>query len=312
MFGLCGKKGDVKAFFGNAVCASEHGLPAAVMPARLSGPVTLPRARVAVYEAPGAPPRILDIEPLPVRDYIEALAATVHRLAAEQGSVIPYSVIREVAENFIHAGFAEPVVTILDHGRTIRFADQGPGILDKDRAVLPGFTTATSEMKAHIRGVGSGLPLVKDFLVFHGGTLTIEDNLGRGSVVTLSTGPSTYSSRTGSVPTRPALSEPPARPSQADRSSAESLFDPAVQPDLHHPTGHRRPLTKRQLQVLALVMESGSAGPSLVSRELGVGVSTAYRDLATLEDLGLITAVGGKRTLTEKGVSYLDDLTGGS
>ena len=42
----------------------------------------------------------------------------------------------------------------------------------------------------------------------------------------------------------------------------------------------------RQQQVLALVLESGLAGPSLVSEELGVGISTAYRDLAMLEEAG--------------------------
>ena len=84
------------------------------------------------------------------------MTARVHELAHSEGGAIPYTVIREVAENFIHADFAEPVVSILDSGSTIRFADQGPGIADKDRAVLPGFTTADGDMKRHIRGVGSG------------------------------------------------------------------------------------------------------------------------------------------------------------
>jgi len=67
-------------------------------------------------------------------------------------------------------------------------------------------------------------------------------------------------------------------------------------------------LSTRQKQVLALVMESGSAGPSLVAKELSVGISTAYRDLASLEDVGLITSDGGKRTLTDQGLTYIDDL----
>jgi DNA-binding MarR family transcriptional regulator len=71
-------------------------------------------------------------------------------------------------------------------------------------------------------------------------------------------------------------------------------------------------LSTRQKQVMALVLESGSAGPSLVSKELGVGISTAYRDLASLEELGLITSDGGKRHLTAEGLSYLDTLTSGS
>ena len=43
-------------------------------------------------------------------------------------------VIREIVENFIHAHFVEPIISILDGGNTIRFADQGPGIEDKERA----------------------------------------------------------------------------------------------------------------------------------------------------------------------------------
>jgi hypothetical protein len=252
-------------------------------------------ARVAVYEAPGAAPRVEEIEPAPVTEYIEHLTTRVYELARELGGTIPYTAIREVTENFIHAQFAEPVVTILDGGLTIRFADQGPGISNKEKAVLPGFTTAHGDMKLYIRGVGSGLPIVRDYLSYSGGSLVIEDNLGSGSVVTLnaratSAQPYIYESRggspgwgTGREPGRidqPRLDEPPAR----------------------------QPLSTRQKQVLALVMESGSAGPSLVAKELGVGVSTAYRDLASLEEIGLIASDGGKRTLTDQGLICIDDL----
>ena len=81
----------------------------------------------------------------------------------------------------------------------------------------------------------------------------------------------------------------------------------ARQPTLLPRAEHR--LTTRQKHVLALVLESGLAGPSLVAKELGVGLSTAYRDLASLEEAGLITADAGKRTLTAAGLSYLGDLT---
>jgi len=58
-------------------------------------------------------------------------------------------------------------------------------------------------------------------------------------------------------------------------------------------------------------MESGSAGPSLVAADLGVALSTAYRDLATLEDQGLILADSGKRRLTDEGLAYLKEMTSG-
>jgi Mn-dependent DtxR family transcriptional regulator len=73
------------------------------------------------------------------------------------------------------------------------------------------------------------------------------------------------------------------------------------------PTARPR-LSVRQKNVLALVLESGLAGPSLVSKELGVGISTAYRDLAMLEEVGLIASEAGKRTLTPEGLSYLGNL----
>ena len=58
-------------------------------------------------------------------------------------------------------------------------------------------------------------------------------------------------------------------------------------------------------------MESGSAGPSLVAADLGVALSTAYRDLATLEEQGLISADSGKRRLTDEGLTYLKEMTSG-
>lgn len=257
------------------------------------------RARVAVYDAAAAAPRVVEIEPAEPETFIEAIAATVHGLASEQGGVIPYTVIREVSENLIHAGFAEPVISILDQGATVRFADQGPGIPDKTKAQLPGFTTATSYMKRYIRGVGSGLPIVKDFLSFSGGSIELDDNLGSGAVVTIS------STRPNSVPASAGLSrsnwDAPGRPEAKTGTSlfaAEGQEPPVAPPQL----------TTRQKQVLALVMESGSVGPSFVSRELNVGISTAYRDLASLEDEGLITADGGKRRLTDFGMQYLDGM----
>ena len=257
------------------------------------------RARVAVYEASGAAPRVEDLEGAPIPEYIESLTARVYELAREQGGCVPYTAIREVSENFIHADFAEPVVSILDGGMTIRFADQGPGIADKSRAVLPGFTTASGDMKNFIRGVGSGLPIVRDYLSFSGGSLVIEDNLGGGSVVTLfANAPGPATSGISALSPHPAASaSPPADDAPAIEISVEA-----------EGCSTRPRLSTRQKQVLALVMESGSAGPSLVAKELGVGVSTAYRDLASLEDQGLITSEGGKRTLTEQGLCCIDSL----
>jgi len=257
------------------------------------------RARVAVYDALSAAPRVEEVGPGAVGEYIEALATLVYQLAREQGGTIPYTVVREVTENFIHADFAEPVVSVLDNGHTIRFADQGPGILDSDRAVLPGYTTASGEMKRYIRGVGSGLPIVREHLAISGGSLVIEDNLGgNGSVVTLSEQAPTVRAH-GRAAEPYEITEPVVVENSLLDFADHIALAPAVR------------LSTRQKQVLALVLESGLAGPSLVSRELRVGISTAYRDLASLEDMGLISSDSGKRTLTDAGLDYLGGLTNG-
>lgn len=143
-------------------------------------------ARIAVYDDAAAAPRVVVIEPKDIRSYLEEITATVTKLSAEQGGSIPFTVIREVVENLIHAYFMEPTVSILDGGNTIRFSDQGPGIQDKERALEYGTTSATSEMKRYIRGVGSGLPYAQQWLRDKGGSLTVEDNIHNGTVVTVS------------------------------------------------------------------------------------------------------------------------------
>lgn len=277
----------VKSFFGEdrsvgvAVSGPVHSapslplLPAPVPSHTLTLSGTDAGARIAVYDSLAAAPRVEDVTGIDLADAIERLASRTYHLAREQGGEVPYTLIREIVENLVHAGFSEVIVTIMDNGNTVRFSDQGPGIPDKDRVFLPGFSTASSEMKRFIKGVGSGLPIVKECLTFAGGSIDIDDNLGRGTVVTI----------------------------RVERKATEGR---------EQPVGDHRPVPRlgtRQKQVLAIVMELGSAGPSAVARELAVGLSTAHRDLASLEDAGLIVAdETGKRGLTEFGVSYLDTI----
>ncbi len=236
-------------------------------------------ARVAIYDSLTSSPRVEDVTGANARAFVEALSSRAYQLSHECGGSLPYMVIREVVENLIHAHFAEVVVTILDRGNTIRFADQGPGITDKDRVFVPGFSTATQEMKSVIKGVGSGLPVARECLTFSRGTITIEDNLGRGCVVTIHMD-----------------SSPPDFTAGGDAADT-SIAPPALR------------LTLRQKQVLSLVLEMGSVGPSVVSKELGVGLSTAYRDLASLEESGLIVSdESGKRVLAPLGADSLDSL----
>jgi hypothetical protein len=299
----------MKSFYGGAVGGggdAASGSPGAPPAVNHAGSYIGTRARVAVYDAAASAPYIEEIDPAPAAEFIDSLSARVFELARQRGGGIPYTVVREIAENLLHARFAEPIVSILDDGKTIRFSDQGPGIPDKERAVLPGYTTATAEMKHVIRGVGSGLPIVSDFLSVTGGRLSIEDNLVTGSVVTVSTAPEPAPAPV----VRWAATAPPRRSEAVEpvHESAGSLFGTEGESTEVGPSAPPW-LTKRQKQVLALVLESGSAGPSIVSRELGVGLSTAYRDLASLEDLGLIESDGGKRTLTPSGLSFLGEIS---
>ena len=142
--------------------------------------------RIAIYDDAAAAPRVVVIDPTDVRAYLEEITSEVSRLSREMGGHIPFMVIREVVENLIHAYFIEPAISILDQGDTIRFADQGPGIKEKDRALEYGTTSATEEMKKYIRGVGSGLPYAQQYLEDHGGSLRIEDNIAGGTIVTIS------------------------------------------------------------------------------------------------------------------------------
>ena len=89
-------------------------------------------ARIALYDNLLSAPRVTEIQPAPTGEFIESLATNVYQQSQAAGGTIPYTVIREVSENFIHARFQEATVSILDHGCTIRFADQGPGIACKD------------------------------------------------------------------------------------------------------------------------------------------------------------------------------------
>lgn len=269
--------------FENVPNEGVHVSASAVSPALPQGLT----ACVAVYDSLAAAPRVHEIPALNEGDLIEALANAAYSLAREAGGPIPYTAIREIVENYLHADFRDTVVSIMDGGCVVSFSDHGPGIADKTRAMRPGFSTATTEMRRYIRGVGSGLPIVNEFLTLNGGALEIEDNLGTGTVVTLHT--------TSTSEPLAAARDPL---SSADRLSSSSMTD--------FPR-----LTTRQKRVVSLVMEIGDVGPTLVSKELGVGLSTAYRDLAFLEERGLIAAdESGKRRLTLFGSEYLDALFG--
>jgi hypothetical protein len=249
--------------------------------ARQASDQTGPEVRLAIYDSPLVAPRVISLRGEEFHAFVGDLAARTYEHSRERGGRIPFIVIREIVENLIHAYFEGAVISIFDDGNTIRISDQGPGIVDPARAMQPGFTTATPEMRGFIKGVGSGLPVAREQLAFLGGAVSIDSNLSHGTVVTLSL----------------ARAAGPSRPPSA--VAADAPVPPPVD---------RRPpdLTARQKKVLLLIAELGSAGPSAVAKELAVSQSTAYRELQTLADLHLIhSRHAGKRTLTEDGIAAL-------
>ena len=220
-------------------------------------------ARVAVYDDMKMAPRVIEIGPAPTSDFIEHLASTVNEQRMTLGGNIPYSAIREVTENFIHAEFQEIVVSVLDGGNTIRFCDQGPGIKDREQAVRPGFTSATEPMKGYIRGVGSGLPLVKEYLDYSNGKITIEDNMGNGAVVTIS------------LVKEPAVGAP-------------ALVVP--------------PLTQRERDALTFFAHEGAVGNKELADYLNIPTSSSFVLMQKLEEYGYIEKTyNKKRILTDLG-----------
>ena len=248
---------------------------------RAAGNDKAPTVRVAVYDSLASLPRVVELTAEGAREFVDLMANKTYELSQAKGGEIPFTVIREVVENLVHAYFKEAVITILDDGNTIRVSDQGPGIENKSTVFMPGFTTATREMKQVIRGVGSGLPVAREMLEVAGGKITVEDNLGKGAVITLS-----LERKPAEAPAQEQLAEEPTAPANIS-------------------------LTDRQKKILFLVTELGSLGPSKVAQELDASVSSAYRDLVALEGIGLIgPSQNGQRSLTPTGVAYLERMEG--
>ena len=221
-------------------------------------------------------PRITEIPPGPTNEYIEKLTTTIYEQSHMAGGEIPYTTIREVSENFIHAKFSEIIVSILDKGNTIRFADQGPGIQMKDKAQLPGFSSATEPMKKYIRGVGSGLPLVREFLNSSHGTITIEDNIQTGAVVTIS------------------LAEPETQPVEQEKPSGKVPLPV---------------LSEREKTMIQLFYEEGALGVTDIKNLTGIPNATISTTLKKLEEANIVAFVlGKKRGLTEYGEKICSSL----
>jgi len=228
----------------------------------------------------------------------------------------------------IHAEFSEVIITIINNGNQIMISDQGPGISDIEKAMLPGFTSATKEMKKFIRGVGSGLPIVRETIRFSGGTIDIKNNMNKGTVVILkiNNNESAISdfnavSSAGTDLNMDLTQKEPINNLEKSAFFVEDLdADPEFQETLSkfNKTDElsKNPITEeynslklslRQIKILYLTLELEESGPSIISKELGLSISTSFRELSYLEKEGLLkTFSSGKKRLSKKGFKYLE------
>jgi len=232
--------------------------------------------RMAVYPQ-GGEPEITEVAAANPRSATQKFTRFVSEKVREAGGKVPEEAVREVVENLIHAGYVGVVISILDGGNVVRVSDKGPGVEDKSRAMQFGFSGATPEALGEIRGVGAGLGIARAEAEKGGGKVTIEDNIGGGTVVTISV--------------------PGGDTATGEREPAEKP------PQRRYPDGvPRMNISERQQKVLITVLECGEVGPSTVADRLEISVSTAYRDLSVLEEHGLLMAdESGKRLISPLG-----------
>lgn len=254
-------------------------------------------ARIAIYDDMLSTPRVVNVEPQEVRSYLEELTNTVYREMKAQGGGISLMVIREIVENLIHAHFTEPIISILDGGNTLRFADQGPGIKDKDRAFDFGFTSATRSMKRYIRGTGAGFPVVQEYLENSGGIISIEDNMGQGTVITVTIDQKraaqieATSARGATVRGKVVYQEQTLQPVPAHHISKSSLFDTLE-------------VSERGKAAVAHLQKEEKCGPSDLVDTYGLSLATWSRELKQLSSIGLVLKRGQKYQLTEFGQNW--------
>lgn len=218
----------------------------------------------------------MDVIPLTdATDFIGSIANRTWEASQKLGGDIPFSIINELAENFIHAHFCEPVISIFDAGNTIRFSDQGPGISDISLVCRPGFTSATEEMKSYIRGVGSGLALVKEYLEMRGGSLEIEPNIGTGCVVTIS------------------LSAPKAQVVALQPEPEPIDFISDIE------------LTPNETKVALELYPNNILGVTEISKRAHMPVSSVHAALTKLQEYGVVTTRSKKRLLTSFGFEFV-------
>src|ERR671920_1275637 len=176
--------------------------------------------RVAVDPNNGEP-EVTEVSAASPRSASSKFSGLVMEKVKASGGRVPEEALRELIENLIHAGFRGVVISVLEDGNVVRISDKGPGVENKRRAFEFGFSGATPEALWEIRGVGAGLGLARAAAERVGGKVSLEDNIGGGTVATVAVG------ETASVPDngKPHSGKP-------DSGKPESGNPPATPPAL--------------------------------------------------------------------------------
>jgi DNA-binding transcriptional ArsR family regulator len=141
--------------------------------------------RIAVY-ARGGEPEVTEAAAANPRSATTKFTRLVLEKVREVGGRVPEESVREVIENLVHAGYRGVVISVLEDGNVVRVSDKGPGVEHKEQAMEFGFSGATPEALGEIRGVGAGLGIARAAAERMGGTVVLEDNIGGGTVATIS------------------------------------------------------------------------------------------------------------------------------
>jgi signal transduction histidine kinase len=98
-------------------------------------------------------------------------------------------VIRNLIDNAVRHATSRVDVCVgsQDRAAIISISDDGPGIAPEDRTrVFERFVRLDSDRSRSSGGAGLGLAIVAEVVAAHGGTVTIEDQLGRGTTMLVS------------------------------------------------------------------------------------------------------------------------------
>lgn len=251
------------------------------------GPGTCLSARLAIYQDGEPEPKVEEVEGAGPQELIHKLCTVLEVVIREQHSDLPQPAIKALVQNLLHARFQNATISVMDGGRTVRFADRGPGIADKQLALQPGYSSAGEAERRLIPGVGSGLAVAARLAAERGGRLEIGDNLGGGTVVTM------------------------AIPASDTRMRARAFK--SVVPDhmVVAAPGSLRPgvTSDKGKRLLLLLAELGGASLTTIGDELRISTEAARSEVEALRRLGLLDPRDQSQIrLTPDGLNHLEGI----